>query len=198
MASPPKRLTTRCHGSPRPPSYAIQPTSRAARGRPAMSASSPYVTTRPRGTRRSTAYTRRRKSDGCRCADGRPFPRRKLVRRPTTERRRRAPIERVHQPGHEADVGDFPSDDLDEVTVEVFGHPAAPAASAEPCHTREPDRPRSDGRNFDRLLEVDAADVFDRAFGETARRCGRGTGMCEKRRGDERGGRRDACSGRRP
>jgi hypothetical protein len=60
----PAAATTRWQGtSCRPHFRMMVPTARAARGRPAAAATSPYVATRPAGIRRTTERTRDVKSD---------------------------------------------------------------------------------------------------------------------------------------
>ena len=60
---PPLALITRCHGTTLESGCGNResavPTARAARGWPSIAATWPYVTTRPRGTRRTMAYTAR-------------------------------------------------------------------------------------------------------------------------------------------
>src|SRR5262249_31387838 len=55
---PPDAFTTRCHGMFGGHSRMAWPTARAPRGRPSESASWPYVTTCPRGMRRTSCHTR--------------------------------------------------------------------------------------------------------------------------------------------
>jgi hypothetical protein len=57
----PRALTTRCHGTCSGQLCIAHPTVRAAPGAPRARATWPYVITRPRGTRRTSAWTRAKK-----------------------------------------------------------------------------------------------------------------------------------------